>query len=165
MRKKGNTTNKKIQKQVIQAVYDKMGNGIFDIVDGKRTCLQQTLLEVQKELFPTISIQTMRRWITHFILYGESPAETRIWRENIRGKYRNYDNSDSLWTTQDTVLLKDLIDDRPNLYLDEVQDNMIMASGKKFSKSFLWKKLKYELGYSLQIAMKKAAQRDEEERE
>ena len=68
-------------------------------------------------------------------------------------------------TTQDTVLLKDLIDDCPNLYLDEVQDNMIMVSGKKFSKSFLWKKLKYELGYSLQIAMKKAAQRDEEERE
>ena len=73
-----------------------MGNGIFDILDGKHTYLQQTLLEVQKELFPTLSINTMRRWITHFVLYGESPAETRIWTKNIHGKYRNYDTSDSL---------------------------------------------------------------------
>jgi transposase len=72
-----------------------------------------------------------------------------------------------LWTDDDTAALKQIVDDNPEYYLDEIQEAMVGLTMKKWSCMQLWTKLtdkKHGLNYSLQVVTRIAGQRDEEER-
>jgi len=63
-------------------------------------------------------------------------------------------------------ILKQIIDNHPSWYLDEIQAALLLRNGgKRFAPSLIWKKMKIELGYSLQVATIQARQQEEEELE
>ena len=70
---------KTTQRMVISFICDKMGDSIYSVLDGGRVGLEEVLKEAQFLLVPTVSTRTMRRWIRHFLLFGETPEDTHQW--------------------------------------------------------------------------------------
>ena len=68
------------------------------------------------------------------------------------------------WTEQDTAVLKAIVDQNPGLYLDEIMSQLEARTKARWSSSTIWKKLRQELGYSLQRVAEKALEQDNEER-
>jgi len=99
-------------------------------------------------------LKTIRRWIHHFIKFGETPTETR--------KYRTRSGRRK-WTSSDIAKLLEIVAKEPDLYLDEIRNRLITQTGKAFHTSSIFKSLK-ENNFSLKVAYEKAIQRDEIER-
>ena len=151
---------------VIQYVVDSMGCDIYLVLDSKKTKLADTLCNIKKELLPIASIQTMRRWIYHYLLYGETPEETKAWRKKTWRRSNRHNNlkKNEYWDTDDLKYLKSIVDDKPYLFLDEIQDKLQKYRGKRFLAKEIWKKLTINFNYSLKVAFEKALQKNEEER-
>ena len=157
-----------IQKEVIASICCSLGNtNVYRCYQGsrRRTSLGAALKEARDTVVPKVSISTIRRWWNFFIRYGDTPAVVR------RNKYRQYHgryvtrSTSGDWNTTYTTILTQIVDDQPDLYLDEIQNEFITRTGKWFTQSWLWKKLCSECRYSLQVSTDRASQRDEEERE
>ena len=90
-------------------------------------------------------------------MYGTTQAK---WIS--RRKKRSYTTN---WRLRHTNTLKEIIDNYPDLYLDEIQDRMDEAGAGWWGRTMLWRKLKEELWYSLQVAMDKLFVANQEEQE
>mmetsp|Transcript_40444 Transcript_40444/g.45125 ORF Transcript_40444/g.45125 Transcript_40444/m.45125 type:complete len:252 (-) Transcript_40444:203-958(-) len=157
-----------IQKEVIASIFCSLGNAnVYRCYQGsrRRTSLIVALREVRDGIVPKVSISTIRRWWNYFIRYGDTPAIAR------RNRYRQYlghyvqRSTSGDWNSTYTTILKQIVDDQPDLYLDEIQKEFMTRTGRWFSQSWLWKKLCSECRYSLQVSTDRASQQDEEERE
>jgi len=155
-----------IQKEVIASIFCSLGNAnVYCCYQGsrRRTSLIVALREVRDGIVPKVSISTIRRWWNYFIRYGDTPAIAR------RNRYRQYlgryvqRSTSGDWNSTYTTILKQIVDDQPDLYLDEIQKEFMTRTGRWFSQSWLWKKLCSECRYSLQVSTDCASQRDEEE--
>ncbi|MEM7235640.1 MAG: hypothetical protein AAF517_25940, partial [Planctomycetota bacterium] len=67
-----------------------------------------------------------------------------------------------LFTAQHLQALEKIIEEKPQLYLDETQDEMVWESGRLWSTTTLWEKL-HTLDYSLQTAVTRAKQQSDKE--
>ena len=130
-------------------------NNSVTIPIKRRTELQSVMKEVRYECFPSISVDTIRRWINHYLKFGETPSETKRWFKKTR---RN-----PIWTVRDKDCLMAIVEEDPALYLDEIRSRLIERQQKVFSCSSVYTTL-CKLGFTLRVAYEKAAQRDEEER-
>mmetsp|Transcript_10564 Transcript_10564/g.10208 ORF Transcript_10564/g.10208 Transcript_10564/m.10208 type:complete len:164 (+) Transcript_10564:87-578(+) len=155
-----------IQKEVIASICCSLGNAnVYRCYQGsrRRTSLIVALREVRDGIVPKVSISTIRRWWNYFIRYGDTPAIAR------RNRYRQYlghyvqRSTSGDWSSTYTTILTQIVDDQPDLYLDEIQKEFMTRTGRWFSQSWLWKKLCSECRYSLQVSTDRANQRDEEE--
>ena len=90
-------------------------------------------------------------------MYGSTQAEWISWR-----KKRVYTTN---WRQRHIDTLKEIIDNYPDLYLDEIQDRMDEAGAGWWSRTTVWKKLKEKLRYSLQVATDKSFVANQEEQE
>jgi len=158
----------RIQKEVIASICCSLGNAnVYRCYQGsrRRTSLIVALREVRDGIVPKVSISTIRRWWNYFIRYGDTPAIAR------RNRYRQYlghyvqRSTSGDWNSTYTTILTQIVDDQPDLYLDEIQKEFMTRTGRWFSQSWLWKKLCSECRYSLQVSTDRASQQDEEERE
>jgi hypothetical protein len=105
-------------------------------------------------------VNTIRNWFNHYKLYGDVPAVTRPDRLKRRRKGRH------IWTELDTQVLKEIIDDKPYLYLDEIQEELYLINGgRQMARSTIWRKLVKRLGYSFQVVVSRALQEDDDERD
>ena len=152
---------KSMQKMVIRFVCDSFGDGVYSLLDGRRTELEDVLKEAQLLLLPSASTRTMRRWIYHFLKFGETPEETIEWKKRC-GLWKKRMNPK--WTDEETNVLRQLVEDSPWKYLDEFQIAIRNATGKTFSTNVIWMKLRKDLRFSLQVAFQRASQWNEEER-
>jgi hypothetical protein len=109
---------------------------------------------------PGTDKQCARRWVMHYIKFGETPEESKAWQRMRQSGVRR-----RLWTDADTRKLKHIVDLEPGLYLDELVDRMETVTGKRWHYSVIWDKLRNQVGYSLQVVSDKAAEMDVEERE
>ena len=157
-----------IQKEVIASICFSLGNGnVYRCYQGsrRRTSLIVALREARDSIVPKVSISTIHRWWNFFIRYGDTPAIAR------RNKYRQYlgryvtRSTSGDWNATYTTILTHIVDDQPDLYLDEIQNEFMTRTGRWFTQSCLWKKLCSECRYSLQVSTDRASQQDEEERE
>ena len=114
-----------------------------------------------------IPTKTLRNWYTHFLLYGETRPETDLWEEQgykngikiARKEETNY----SKWNQNHTEALSGIVNAEPWLFLDEIRDKLLAATGTLWSPSHIHTKMK-QLGLSLQVVTYLARQRDEEQR-
>jgi len=58
--------------------------------------------------------------------------------------------------------LREIIEEFPELHLDEIQETFHHKTGEMWSQSFLWKKMRGELKHSLQVATDRATQKQQE---
>ena len=101
---------------------------------------------------------TLRKWLKHYVTYGFTPAEM----EDYKKRYRVRSTDSTTFDQGDDRALLELIDSYPQLYLDEIQREMLIRRKRMWSPSTLWRRLKHH-GFSLQKAAFRARQMSEEE--
>lgn len=87
--------------------------------------------------------------------------ETRKW--NTLGLYRKFCRETD-WTEDDTALLEQIITIKPYLYLDEISEMIGLQTGRWWSASWLWERIRNDLNMTLQAISLVAGERNEEER-
>ena len=122
---------------------------LLEYADGKNVGLKDIFKDAKEKYYP-VSERHLYRWLAHYIRFGEVPEQTRRWKKATRGQKRKRDYVDltegeGVWTDSDTNHLKDIVDEHPALHLDEIQDHLLLKSGRSWSPSYLWKKLHDEL--------------------
>lgn len=55
------------------------------------------------------------------------------------------------WTDEHTATLKEIVDDHPEFYLDEIQLTFFLQMQGDWSTSYWWTRLIGDVGYSLQV--------------
>ena len=139
------------------------------LMEEEELALPGILKDAQEKYYP-VSSRHLYRWLAHYVKFGEVPEQTKRWRKETKPKKRKrgeLDRTDgeNVWGENDTTMLKEIVDEHPALYLDEIQEHLFQRTGRNWSTSYIWKKLKDEVGYSLQVATKQAIDRDEELRD
>lgn len=143
---------------LLSTIFFALGDDAFN-PHGK---LEPILRQAKAEKFPMASTRQLRNWYNHYLMYGETMAETRLWGEI--GLQRNYRN-ERYWQTSDTDALRQIVTDKPSLYLDEIRERLGFQTARWWDSSTIYKKINEELKMSLQVVSIHAKQRDEEQRQ
>ena len=123
----------------------------------------------------------VRRWFYHFALYGDTPAEARQHHNQQRKNHqhhhwrrrccrRQYSNvwtdagNTGPWTDHDTAVLQELVNEEPDLFLDEIQTKVFETTRRLWSQSYLWRRLQDKCHFSFADTVKKAMEQDLDER-
>ena len=142
-----------IQRKVVESIVATLGSEhVYSIEHGK---LAKALRNCKKEVAPTVSLVTLRRWWNFFLKYGTTQAEIHKKRKKTKNVTR--------WRQRHTETLKAIVDTNPDLYLDEIQMKMYEYRAGWWSTTTLWRKMKNELEYSLQVATDRSYSASEEE--
>jgi hypothetical protein len=110
-----------------------------------------------------VPVKTARRWWNHYLNWGETPTETRRVIRKINKLARRHKTT-SLVTNRVIFTVKEIVDENPELYLDEIATELANRMDVYVSISTIHRILKNHIGYSLQVYTEAAAQRDEVER-
>jgi hypothetical protein len=104
---------------------------------------------------------TLRCWYNHFLKYGETVPETKLWEKQgyVRTKY----SLPSEWNNMYANMLYELATEQPWLFLHKIQTKQLTTTGKLWSTSYIHKMLEHQ-GLSLQVVSYTAKQRSEEDR-
>jgi transposase len=106
-----------------------------------------------------VSYHTLKRWISYYHKYGEVPAKSKRHRPTIKGIRTTKCYHFQL---KHLRALQEIIEEQPQLYLDEIQVELFSKTGRLWSTSTIWSKL-HTLGYSLKKAVFRAKQQQEQE--
>ena len=105
----------------------------------------------------TVNDRTVREWWQFFLEFGYTPAEARALSRKYKKKKRYCTN----WTDDTYRLLKSIVDDKGELYLDEIQEELHRLGGGWGSPSTISLKLRSNIiKSSLQVATHVASQKD-----
>mmetsp|Transcript_18039 Transcript_18039/g.44576 ORF Transcript_18039/g.44576 Transcript_18039/m.44576 type:complete len:454 (+) Transcript_18039:204-1565(+) len=159
---------KRQQKEFCEAAILELGNDAWLYANrkgGQVGRLSHVHKKVSEALLSRVPYQTFYKWFVHYLKFGETGAETRQ-RDRARKARRKHKKAarKTSFSQQDSNQLQMLMEEKPHLYLDEIQAEMVRRVGKKWSTSTLWTEM-HRLGYTLQAAVYKAKQRSEEQRE
>ena len=122
-----------IQKKAINKAIELLGSDlwIYEKNSGRRCNRMATIHEAAAAACKfDVSFHQFKRWIQHYICYGETPEETRQRGGYDTGKTTNL-------TAADLQQLKTIVDDNPQLYLDKIQTKMEEATGTLWHTSHL----------------------------
>ena len=143
-KKRGGPFGARVQREVIALLCDE----------------KLSVKEVITDHWPKISPSQMYEWKKHYQDWGETPYETGEFKRRHLKTWRK-----SKVVTQEFLdRLKEVVDESPELYLDEIQGRIVTASGVTLARSTISTLLRKRLGYSLRVITAKAVQRDEERR-
>ena len=104
-----------------------------------------------------------RRWWNHYLFWGESPSETKSKMKKLNKLAKKY-KATSIITESIVQTLKEIVDEKPELYLDEIAVELIVRKDCYLCLATIANTLKTRLDYSLQVYAETAIQRDETER-
>ena len=110
--------------------------------------------EVAKK-FPRVHVSTLYRWKKHYEDWGEAPSQTRAYAKKHLRTWKKC----SKVTKPVLERLKEVVDDAPELYLDEIQSRLAV-DGYKLAVSTISTALRSRLQYTLRMITDMAAQRD-----
>ncbi|CAB9499819.1 unknown protein [Seminavis robusta] len=155
-----NINDVNIQEAAINRACEFMGSDLYAYGIGSKRKYKHanTLLrEVRKTCGFQVSYRQLQRWISYYKKFGEAPVRARReHRTTIKG-LRTLNPKD--FTTTDQDILKDIVDQEPQLYLDEIQERLAARTGKAWTTSTIWRHLHSKrIGYSLKTAVHKARQ-------
>ena len=129
----------------------------------RKTRLTAVSIEARNAICGTVNDRTVREWWHFFLEFGYTPAEARELSRKYTKKRKRYN---TLWTADTFRLLKKIVDEKGELYLDEIQEELCRLGGGWWSPSTISVKLRSkEIGYSLQVATDVASQKDAQEQE
>lgn len=118
--------------------------------------------ECQRVKVPYISTSCLWKWWKKYTTWGLLPCVVREMKESIRKKQNTRSGAVS---KEELLILKQIVDDEPYLYLDEIIFAFGYRTGKFLSKSGISRLLTRKLRYSLKIMSDVAKQRSVEEEE
>lgn len=112
----------------------------------------------------TIPERTLRNWWNIYLDWDMFPHEYFEFIAARKRRFRNYKRSKVI-TQQMLEQLKDIIEDNPDLYVDEIQAKMCIKHKVWISERTLRRALKEELKMVLKVSYDSARQRDEAHRQ
>ena len=151
-----------IQVAAVNKSMEFMGIDFWVYVVGSRKRYKwraQMLQEVREACGFQVSYSTLRRWIGYYQRYGVVPAKSNRHRISIKGERTVGPRA---FTQEYANKLQKIVDDRPQLYLDEVQLEIYYQTGKLFSATTVWRHL-HTIDYSLKKVVFRARQQKQEE--
>ena len=87
------------------------------------------VIDYNKECTPDVLVDTLRRWWNVFQEWGELPYKVRKRKRKIERDYKHAKRNEVL-DDGDILALKELIDENPNYYLDELAFDFGVKTGK-----------------------------------
>ena len=93
-----------------------------------------------------IGKHTIRRVWIHYLKYGEYPYETK----STLARLKRLGKNSNIMNNEHKNILKSIVDEHPEFYLDEFVKEMLQRTGYVFSIPTIHRRLK-EIGYSLQV--------------
>jgi len=98
----------------------------------------------------SISTRALRKLWKHYAYWSEVPAITREKVRRFRRLSRKWRRTRVI---NDTIVnaLQSIVDDNPELYLDEIVEELVKISGVYLSLKTIWTALHDKCGYSLQV--------------
>jgi len=155
-----------LQQTVIKYIAHHLGEEAFFCFEGcqLKTKLESVLRDAKRLIVPTATTQTLRRWWYHFTKYGDTQAERRHNKKKEQKKGKGYKKKTGRWTKRHHDLLLSIVEDDPDLYLDEIRDELRDLGGGWWSSSYIWNRLSLDCNYSLQVASDRSYAADKEER-
>jgi len=96
--------------------------------------------------YEQLSMQQFRQWLQHYIQYGQLPAATNSCCSKRRFKRK-------VFTDDDNKILGNIINTSPQLYWDEIANELFRQTGKRWNASSIWRHMTTKLEYSLQVAI------------
>ena len=111
-----------------------------------------------------VSKSTARRFWIHFEKYGELPVETERYMARLKSKF-NWLPKSSKITADELSQLKEIVDRRPDLFVDEISVVFGIQTGKFLHHVTLWRYITNNLGYLLQSLTESASQQCEQTRD
>ena len=138
--------------------YEAFGYYNYDMKDIYEEC--------KKECTPIYSISSIRRWWTIFLDWGELPYIVKLKQNKWKKQLGNMSANASI-TYSELMQLKNIVDENPNLYLDEIALKFAVKTGKYLAYNTISVILRTKLNYSMQVLSQVAIQRciEEENRE
>ena len=112
----------------------------------------------------SVAVSTIYRWWKHYQERGELPYESAIHDRKMRAKY-NFLPKNSRMNDDDLAALKQILDQQPELYMDEVALALGLNIGKYFHPATIWRYATKKLMYSIQTLAEVAKQQSEVARE
>lgn len=124
--------------------------------------LEAILRAAKEDVIPYATTRCLRKWWNYFLVFGDVRPFIEKKKRMLNKRYGRTSTRGN-WTPARTATLKRIIDRRPDLYLDEIQDQFHLETGELWSTSYLWRKLQVECGYSLQVATDRSTRRQQED--
>ena len=133
-----------------------------DMLNGESPSLTEICRDCKEYCTPDVSIDTLRRWWNIYLEWGELPYKVAERKKAMKGKYKGV-RKNELLDDNDVLVLKDIVDNNPNHYLDELAFLFGIKSGKFVHYSTICRTLKEKLSYSLQVLSTIAKRQCEDE--
>ena len=107
-----------------------------------------------------VSVTTLRRWWYDYVEWGELPHKVSERKRLMKARDKNM-KKNQLMDDGDVLVLKDIVDNNPNYYLDELAFLFGMSTGKFVHYSTIRRCLVERLGYSMKVLQTIAKQQCE----
>ena len=159
--------DKKIQKNLVEKIMDLLGDDAYLYAHGEGRSVKELkkAWEAACELCNhKIPYRTVYEWFQHYLHFGETKAETRRRMRSSKRRTGMRVTKATSFSDADSAALEDIVQNKPHLYLDEIQLVMRRTRGKVWHTSTLWRQIR-RLGHTLQDLVVRARQRSETERE
>ena len=154
----------RVQGKAISCIANKMlvYETYSDMMDNDIPTLTDILDDCHTFCTPDVSVSTLRRWWKLYEEWGELPYKVKERQKRMRIQYK-YASKNEILDDDDILALKEVVDENPNLYLDELAFLFGIKTGKFIHYSSIRRCMIDKLGYSLQVLQTVAKQRCEED--
>ena len=129
---------------------------------GNDYCLKVVINECINKYTPDVSFSTLTRWWKTYLEWGELHWVVKERRKEMRQKMKTM-GTGAMINDDELLQLKYIIDDNPQLYLDEISLHFAIKTGKYLCDSTIWTYMTNKLGYSLKVLSDVAKQRSKDE--
>ena len=156
----------RIQVKAISFISDKFeAHELFADALERKPTLTEICRDCKKDATPDVSIDTLRRWWKIYEEWGELPYKVVERKKALKGKNKNATKNELL-NDHDILVLKEIVDNNPNCYLDELAFLYGVKTGTFVHYSTIRRSMKEKLNYSLQVleTIAKQQSKDEETR-
>ena len=154
----------RVQAKAICHIAQKME--CFDAFSEEIGSSAPTLTEIFRDCAATcttdVSVNTLRRWWNDFSEWGELPYKVSERKRLLKAANKNV-NKNQLIDDGGIIILKRIVDENPNLYLDELTFLFGMTTDIFVHYSTIRRCLVERLGYSLQVLLTIAKQQCEQD--
>ena len=135
---------------------DGMGN------EGVEVTLTDIINQCHREHTTDVSTSTLRRWWKVYEEWGELPHAVKIRQKNMRKRYGIMSKGAKL-NDEELYMLREIVLDHPNYYLDEIALALLIKCGKFLHYSTLQRYITTNLNFTLQSIIASAKQQCEAE--
>jgi putative heme iron utilization protein len=150
----------RLQAEAISFIAQKVDE--YEAFDYFEYTMKDIFEECQQKRTPTVSTSSLRRWWNTFLEWGDLPYIVTQKKQKWNQKMGNMSANASI-TDSELLQLKEIVDENPNLYLDEIALDFAVKTGKYLAYNSISVILRTKLNYSMQVLSEVAKQRSIEE--